>query len=163
MSSSDDSEHPVANGEPSSPASRAESSARAAFALIREVQRETRIAIERDQRDHERIYQTLNVMTESVREVQGHVGNLRESMGEVSGKLSTLTSIIDDERQARREAERVRLASEAEIATKQKVAEIDQTSDKVKERLRILYKVAGVVVTTLGTLVAAYAAGSLRC
>jgi len=146
-----------------SAAVRAESSARAAFSLIREVQRETRVAIERDQRDHERIYQTLNVMTDSVREVQTHVGNLREAMGEVSGKISTLTSIVDDERQARREAERIRLASEAEIATKRKVAEIDQSSDKEKERLRIAYKAAGVIVTVLGTLITAYATGSLHC
>jgi hypothetical protein len=58
---------------------------------------------------------------------------------------------------------RIRLASEAEIATKRKVAEIDQSSDKEKERLRIAYKAAGVIVTVLGTLITAYATGSLHC
>jgi hypothetical protein len=73
--------------------------------------------------------------------------------------LSILTTGIDDERRARIAHSTMELATRTEITKKREFAEIENTSERHKFRRKTIYKLVATVLTALGALVAAYAAG----
>lgn len=113
-------------------AGRAAASSKAAFGAIGELRRELRASVDRDVRDHQAMMTSSGKIETRVDEIGRHVGDLRESVGEMKGEvkgtkemLQVLVDQLEQERQARADSARLRAVTEAEIKRADAVAEAE--------------------------------------
>ena len=178
LAESFDEETPV-EGDPVSQintrAKNAANNSRAAFGAVAELRREVRANNDRDIRDHEVMTTSMDRIMNKVDELGTHVGDIRESMGEVRGKLHILVNELAADRAERAESAKIKAVTEAEIKKAaavadaeikkaeavadaeikkaEAVAEIDETKEEAKHRRARNLKILGAILTAISVLI----------
>src|SRR5574338_422897 len=138
-------------------AKNAANNSRAAFGAIAELRREVRANNDRDIRDHEIMMTSSDRIMVKVEELSSHVGDIREPMGEVRGKLHILVNELAADRAERAESAKIKAVTDAEIKRAEAVAELHETKEQQKHRRARNLKILGTILMILGALATALA------